>query len=114
MFVHSPLQFKLSTSRTIKAFWSLNTFLAEIEEAIAAAVQDADRDPRSLREAQSCSDWPCWKDVMDREIQSLQQAGTWETVPCPPDKNIVSCKWVYRLKCRADGTTDKYKARLVV
>ena len=25
MFVHSPLQFKLSTSRTIKASWSLNT-----------------------------------------------------------------------------------------
>ena len=34
-------------------------------------------------------------------------------MPCPPDKNIVSCKWVYRLKRRADGTTDKYKACLV-
>ena len=88
-------------------------FLAEIKKAIAAAVQDADGDPRSLREAQSRSDWPCWKDAMDREIQSLQQAGTWETVPRPPDKNIVSCKWVYRLKRRADGTTDKYKAHLV-
>ena len=89
-------------------------FLAEIEEAIAAAVQDAEGDPRSFREAQSCSDWPCWKDVMDREIKSLQQAGTWETVPHPPDKNIVGCKWVYRLKRKADGTTDKYKAHLVM
>ena len=88
-------------------------YLVEIKEAIAAAVQDAEGDLKSYWEAQSRSDWPCWKDAMDREIESLQQAGTWEKVPCPPDKNIVSCKWVYRLKRKADGTTDKYKARLV-
>jgi len=92
---------------------SKGAFLAEIEEAIAAAVQDAEGDPRSFQEVQSHSDWPCWKDAMDCKIQSLQQAGTWETVPCPPDKNIVGCKWVYRLKHKADRTTDKYKACLV-
>ena len=88
-------------------------FLAEIEEAITAAVQDAEGNPRSFREVQSRSDWPHWKDAMDQEIKLLQQAGTWETVLRPLDKNIVGCKWVYRLKRKADGTTDKYKARLV-
>jgi len=34
-------------------------------------------------------------------------------VLCPPGKNIIGCKWVFRLKRKADGSIDKYKARLV-
>jgi len=88
-------------------------FIAEMEEAIAATVQEAEGDPKSLRKAQSCPDWHCWKEAMDCKIQLLQEAGTWETVLCPPDKNVVGCKWVYQHKRKADGSTDKYKARLV-
>ena len=50
---------------------------------------------------------------MDCEIQSLEQASTWETVPCPADKNVVGCKWVYWTKCKADRSIDKHKACLV-
>jgi len=89
------------------------TFIAEIEDVVAATVLDAQEDPKSLCEVQSCPDWLSWKEAMDREIQSLQQAGTWETVPRPPGKNIVSCKWVYQLKRKADGSVDKHKACLV-
>lgn len=31
----------------------------------------------------------------------------------PQDKNIVSCKWVFKIKRNPDGSIDKYKARLV-
>jgi histone deacetylase 1/2 len=34
-------------------------------------------------------------------------------VPQPKGKNVIGCKWVYRIKRRANGTIDKYKARLV-
>jgi hypothetical protein len=88
-------------------------FYVDIEEAAAAAVQAAGGDLKSLHEAQSHSNWRSWKEVMDRELSTLQQAGTWETVPCPTDKNVVDCKWVYRTKYLADGTIDKHKARLV-
>jgi Reverse transcriptase (RNA-dependent DNA polymerase) len=50
---------------------------------------------------------------MDREMSTLEQAGTWETVPRPQNKNIVGSKWVYRIKKKADGIIEKYKARLV-
>jgi hypothetical protein len=35
-------------------------------------------------------------------------------VPPPPSKNIVGCKWVYKLKHNSDGSISRYKARLVV
>ena len=50
---------------------------------------------------------------MDKEIVTLEQAGTWETVLCPLGKNVVGSKWVFRIKRKADGAIDKYKARLV-
>ena len=50
---------------------------------------------------------------MDHELATLEKAGTWITVPHPAGKNIVGSKWVFRIKCKADGTIDKYKARLV-
>ena len=50
---------------------------------------------------------------MKDEIASLQKHETWEVVPHPPNQNIVSCKWVYRLKYNADGKVTRFKARLV-
>ncbi|KAL0320492.1 UNVERIFIED_CONTAM: Retrovirus-related Pol polyprotein from transposon RE2 [Sesamum radiatum] len=38
---------------------------------------------------------------------------TWEVVPLPQSKTAIGCRWVYKLKLRADGTIDRYKARLV-
>ena len=38
---------------------------------------------------------------------------TWILVPPPPGRNIVQCKWVYKIKYTSTGAIDKYKARLV-
>ena len=50
---------------------------------------------------------------MQDEFDALQKQGTWSLVPPPPYKNIVGCKWVYKLKRHSDVTIAKYKARLV-
>jgi hypothetical protein len=51
---------------------------------------------------------------MDDEYAALISNGTWELVPRPQDSNVVTGKWVFTHKLRADGTLDRYKARWVL
>ena len=88
-------------------------FIAGLTLFVAAAIEEAHDDLTTVKEAQSRSDWPLWQEAMDREMKTLEDAGTWETVPCPTGRNIVGSKWVFRIKRKADGTIDKYKVRLV-
>jgi len=88
-------------------------FDPKFDNLITGAILNVETDPKSYSEAQSCSNWPRWKEAMDCELTTLEKAGTWITVPRPPDKNVVGSKWVYRVKCKANGSVDKYKARLV-
>ena len=85
-------------------------FSAAHDNIISAAILDAGADPKSLAEVQSSPDWPCWKEAMDPKLATLKKAGTWIDVLHPSDKNIVSSKWVYCIKHKADGSIDKYKA----
>ena len=54
-----------------------------------------------------------WKAAMEYEIMALRKNKTWHLVPPRPGRNIIDCKWVYRIKKKSDGTIDRYKARLV-
>ena len=33
--------------------------------------------------------------------------------PLPPSKVPIGCKWVYKVKLKADGSVERYKAHLV-
>jgi hypothetical protein len=50
---------------------------------------------------------------MKEEYNALLENKTWHLVPPSTNKNIIDCKWVYRIKRKADGSIDRYKARLV-
>ena len=56
---------------------------------------------------------PRWQVAMDEEFDSLHDNQTRELVTLPPGRKLVQCKWIYKTKIAVDGTTTKYKARLV-
>ncbi|CAI7828848.1 unnamed protein product [Closterium sp. NIES-53] len=57
-----------------------------------------------------------WREAMDRELAALEKRGTWDLIPIEKtvNKNVLTGKWVFRVKTKADGTYEKHKARWVV
>lgn len=68
-------------------------------------------EPKSVQQALSI---PAWKDAMESEFQALMKNNTWVLVPYSSIMNLVTNKWVFRVKYKADGFVERHKARLVV
>lgn len=71
-------------------------------------------DPTSYTEALSRPDRKHWVAAMREEIQALEENRTWNLTTLPKDRRAIRNKWVFKTKRRADGTVERYKARLVV
>ena len=54
-----------------------------------------------------------WIEAINEEMAALNENYTWKIMDRPIGKNVVGCKWVYKIKRRADGSVERYKARLV-
>jgi len=68
-------------------------FSMEIDDnTVLSTIQNVQGDPRSIHKAQAHLDWSQWKTAIDKEIATLEQAGTWIDVEQPPGKNIVGSK----------------------
>ncbi|CAM8902486.1 unnamed protein product [Rhodiola kirilowii] len=50
---------------------------------------------------------------MAEELADFERTGTWEVVPLPSHVCPITCKWIYTVKTRSDGSLERYKARLV-
>ncbi|WVZ77133.1 hypothetical protein U9M48_025033 [Paspalum notatum var. saurae] len=67
-------------------------------------------EPQSVDEALKDKNW---KNAMDLEYDALIRNKTWHLVPPQKGRNVIDCKWVYKIKRNPDGSLDRYKARLV-
>jgi hypothetical protein len=54
-----------------------------------------------------------WEDAMIEEYQSIIKNDVWEIVPRPKSKDVVSSKWLFKIKHVVDGSIEKYKERFV-
>jgi len=52
-------------------------------------------------------------DTMRDEMDSLMRNQVWELVDLSPQRKSIGNKWIFKIKCRADGIIDKFKACLV-
>ena len=50
---------------------------------------------------------------MQEKLEALKKNNTWKLVPLSEGKQLVGCKWEFSIKYKADGSIDRYKARLV-
>lgn len=70
-------------------------------------------EPRTFRQTLNCSDSDRCIAAIEDEHKSLIQNQTWDITERPAYRNIVTCKWVYKVKLNDNNTIERYKAHLV-
>ena len=71
-------------------------------------------EPQSFKETMSSPKAPYWKEATNDEVESILQNHMWELVDLPPGSKPLGYKWIFKKKMKADGSIDKYKAKLVI
>ena len=79
------------------------------ESAFFATFQE----PVSYAEAMRSSQAEQWKLAMDEESSAFFKNQTWEIVDIDSSWNLLSSKWVFKIKRDQDGKITRYRARLV-
>ena len=77
------------------------SFIAEIIEQ---------ETPLTVKDVLKSLNKDSWFRAMDTEIDGLMQAGTWHLVDAKEATNIITGKWVFKIKYK-NGKIEKYKAR---
>nr|GEU53945.1 copia protein [Tanacetum cinerariifolium] len=56
----------------------------------------------------------CWREAMKKELNALENNGTWTCETLPPGKKVIGSKWVFKINYNSNGTIERHKARLVI
>ena len=78
-----------------------------------ACNSDTTDQPKTLAEALSRPDKEQWWNAASDEITALEENGTFIARRRLPEDRPIGSQWVLRIKRKADGSIDRYKARVV-
>ena len=101
-------EFEFDSLYGIEEFLSCDRFSPAHTAFLAAVTKGVE--PKSFAEAMQ-DEW--WRNAASFEISALEENGTWTVEHLPPGKHAIGCKWVFKIKYNADGTVERFKARLV-
>jgi hypothetical protein len=70
-------------------------------------------EPRSMSEAKDSPQSEKWFEAANEEYRALMENNTWTLSTLPAGRKAIGSKWIFKVKCKPDGSVDRYKARLV-
>ena len=88
-------------------------FMSSRHPIPACFVADLVAQPQEPSSTKQALQNPKWLQAMQAEMDALHINKTWTLVPRQSHMNVISSKWVFKIKTRSDGSIDRYKARLV-
>uniref|UniRef100_A0AAV1VCX2 Reverse transcriptase Ty1/copia-type domain-containing protein n=1 Tax=Peronospora matthiolae TaxID=2874970 RepID=A0AAV1VCX2_9STRA len=82
--------------------------------ASANAVEATDlAEPVTFQDAINGPDQAHWRNAVNAELKSMHLRGVFRAAKLPRGQGAIGTKWVFKIKRKADGSVEKYKARLV-
>ncbi|KAG2795689.1 hypothetical protein PC113_g25234 [Phytophthora cactorum] len=70
-------------------------------------------EPSIFQEAVNGPDQVHWRKAIRAELKSMRLRGVFRAAKLPNGQRAIGTKWVFKIKRKADGSIEKYKARLV-
>ncbi|KAG7565217.1 Retrotransposon gag domain [Arabidopsis suecica] len=106
--VHDLPNISGTTAHPISSVLDYSKFNSDYQQFILNISSESE--PKNFLEAVKSEKW---HGPMNEELQTCVNTGTFSVVSLPEGKKPIGCRWVYRIKHNADGTIDRYRARLV-
>ena len=72
-----------------------------------------DKESKNVNEALFGPKAKEWIKAMKEEMESMKTNQVWDLVDLPPERRSIGNKWILKIKRKADGSIEQYKARLV-
>ena len=70
-------------------------------------------EPTTVNEALNGPDNEQWKRALNSEYSAHIKNNTWTLTNLPKGRKAIDCRWVFKVKYKADGSVERHKARLV-
>jgi hypothetical protein len=70
-------------------------------------------EPKTWAQSQRLPEAAEWKAAAELEIKLLQDREVFELVDRPHTGQVLTSKWIFKVKTKADGSFDRFRARLV-